>query len=175
MAFDIGQYIDSLKQNPFWFGRITNDINKLLVNREYIDLFIQIYIQWSSDNSIECMPHFKKIDFSQFKVYIELEKMYQCYVYDNCNMSIFIQSSNDKEGFYSILHIIRIHTGLRQWNKKDQFHMLLCDKNPLGINQPCIKIAENEVFFENIEWLLSGAQIPLKFKGMMQSSVNNFV
>ena len=44
MAYDIRQYIDSLKHNPFWVGRIMNDINKLLVNREYIDLFIQIYI-----------------------------------------------------------------------------------------------------------------------------------
>ena len=42
MAFDIGKYRDSLKHNTFWLGRITNDINKLLVNREYIDFFIQI-------------------------------------------------------------------------------------------------------------------------------------
>ena len=41
MAYDIRQYIDSLKHNPFWVGRITNDINKLLVNREYIDFFIK--------------------------------------------------------------------------------------------------------------------------------------
>ena len=33
MEFDIEQYIDSLKQDTFWLGRITNDINKLLVNR----------------------------------------------------------------------------------------------------------------------------------------------
>ena len=52
MAYDIRQYIDSLKQDPSWVGIIKNDINKLLVNREYIDFFIQIYIQWISDNSI---------------------------------------------------------------------------------------------------------------------------
>ena len=99
MAYDIGQYIDYLKHDPFWLGRITNDINKFLVNREYIDFFIQIYIQWSSDNIIECLPHFEKMALSLFKVYIEVEKMNQYYVCDNCNMSIFIQSSNDKEGF----------------------------------------------------------------------------
>ena len=44
MEYDIRQYIDSLKHDPFWVGRITNDINKLLVNREYIEFFIQIYI-----------------------------------------------------------------------------------------------------------------------------------
>ena len=52
MAYDIRQYIDCLKHDPFWVGIIKNDINKLLVNREYIDLFIQIYEQCSSDDSI---------------------------------------------------------------------------------------------------------------------------
>ena len=74
MEYEIRQYIDSLKHDPFWVGIITNDINKLLVNREYIELFIQIYIQWSSDNSIECLPHFEKMALSLFKVYIEVEK-----------------------------------------------------------------------------------------------------
>ena len=74
MAYDIRQYIDSLKHSSFWVGRIKNDINKLLVNREYIDFFIQIYKQWSSDNSIECLPYFDKMALSQFKVYIEAEK-----------------------------------------------------------------------------------------------------
>ena len=45
MANDIRQYVDCLKHDPSWVGRIDNDINKLLVNREYIDFFIQIYIQ----------------------------------------------------------------------------------------------------------------------------------
>ena len=74
MEYDIRQYIDCLKHDPSWVGRIKNDINKLLVNREYIDFFIQIYIQWSSDNSIECLSHFDKMSLSQFKVYIEAEK-----------------------------------------------------------------------------------------------------
>ena len=45
MAYDIRKYIDCLKHDPSWVGRIKNDINKLLVNREYIDFFIQIYEQ----------------------------------------------------------------------------------------------------------------------------------
>ena len=73
MAHDIRQYIDYLKHDPFWVGIIKNDINKLLVNSEYIDFFIQIYIQWSSDNNIECMPYSEKMALSQFKVYIEAE------------------------------------------------------------------------------------------------------
>ena len=74
MEYDIRQYIDSLKHDTFWVGRITIDINKLLVNLEYIDFFMQIYLQWSSDNSIECLTHFDKMALSQFKVYIEAEK-----------------------------------------------------------------------------------------------------
>ena len=74
MAYDIRQYLDYIKHDPFWVGKITNDINKLLVNCEYIDFFIQIYIQWSSDNSTECLPHFEKMTLSKFKVFIEAEK-----------------------------------------------------------------------------------------------------
>ena len=91
---EITHYIDSLNHDHQWVGRITNDINKLLVKREYIDFFMQIYMQWSSDNSIECLPHFEKLSLSQFKVYIEVENITHCYVCDNCKMSIFIQSSN---------------------------------------------------------------------------------
>ena len=74
MAYDIKQYIDYLKHDPSWVGIIKNDINKLLVNPEYIDFIIRIYIQCSSDNSIKCMPHFEKMALSQFKVYIEAGK-----------------------------------------------------------------------------------------------------
>ena len=74
MAYDIRHYIHCLQHDPFWVGRVKNDINKLLLNREYIDFFIQIYEHWSSDNRIKCLPHFEKMALSQFKVYIEAEK-----------------------------------------------------------------------------------------------------
>ena len=70
---------------------------------------MQIYMQWNSDNSytssnqkliIECLPHFGKLALSQFKVYIEVETMNRCYVCDICQMSIFIQYTNVKEGFF---------------------------------------------------------------------------
>ena len=96
IAYDFRQYIDCLQHHPFWVGIIKNDINKLLVNCEYIDFFIQIYEQWSSENRIKCLPHFEKMALSQFKVYIEAGKTTQCIVCNNCNMSIFIPSSNVK-------------------------------------------------------------------------------
>ena len=74
--------------------------------------------------------------------------MTQCIVCNKCNMSIFIPSSNVREGVFCILQMLRIHTGLRKWNTKDRFHIFLREKNPLGIKQPCIMIAKNEVLFE---------------------------
>ena len=74
MAYDIRYYIHCIQHNHSWVWIIKNDIVKLLVNCEYIDFFIQIYEQWSSDNSIKCLPNFEKMAFSQFKVYIEAEK-----------------------------------------------------------------------------------------------------
>ena len=75
-------------------------------------------------------------------------KMTQCIVCNKCNMSIFIPCSNVKEGVFYSLEMLRIHTGLRKWNKKDRFRIFLRDKNPLGIKQPCIMIAKNKVLFE---------------------------
>ena len=63
-------------------------------------------------------------------------------------MSIFIPSSNVKEGVFCILQMLRIHTGLRKWTKKDRFHIIPKTMNPLGINQPCVTIANNEMLFE---------------------------
>ena len=83
MENEIIHYIDSLNHDLQWVRIITNDFNKLLVDREYIEFFMQIYMQWSSDNSytssnqkliIECLPHFEKLALSLFKVYIAVEK-----------------------------------------------------------------------------------------------------
>ena len=67
---------------------------------------------------------------------------------NNCNKSIFIPYYNVKEGVFCILQMLRIHTGLRKWTKKDQFHIIIRDMNPLGIKQPCLTFANNEVLFE---------------------------
>ena len=50
MGNEIRHYFQSINHYPQWVRRITNDINKLLVNREYIDFFMQIYMQWSKDS-----------------------------------------------------------------------------------------------------------------------------
>ena len=89
MENKIRHYVESLNHYYQWVLRITNDVNKLLVTREYIELFMKIYMQWSKDNGytssnpkliIECLPHFEKLALSQLKVYIEVETMTHCYV-----------------------------------------------------------------------------------------------
>ena len=53
--------------------------------------------------------------------------------------------------------MLRIHTGLRKCNKKNQYHIILRENNPIRIDQPCINIANSELLFEKyIQWLLSG-------------------
>ena len=73
MENEIRHYVESLNHNPQWVRIITIDINKLLVDREYIDFFMQIYMQWSKDNVytssnqkliIECLPNFEKLALS---------------------------------------------------------------------------------------------------------------
>ena len=49
-------------------------INKLLVKREYIDFFIQIYEQWSSDNSIKCLLYFEKWHCDNSRYILKLKK-----------------------------------------------------------------------------------------------------
>ena len=174
MAYDIRQYIDSLKQDPFWVGRIANDINKLLLNPEYIDSFIQIYIKWSSDNSIECLPNFEKIALSQFKVYIESEKMTQCFVCDNCNMSIFIQSSNVKEGVFCILQMLRIHTGLKNLIRRINFIYFFATRIHWGSNNHVLLFQIMRCCLNIIELLLSWTKMQLILKRRMKSSVTEY-
>ena len=50
MENEIRYYIDYLNHGNKWVRIITNDINKLLVDREYIDFFMQIYMQWSKED-----------------------------------------------------------------------------------------------------------------------------
>ena len=50
--------------------------------------------------------------------------------------------------------MLRIHTGLRKWNKKNGYHIHLRENNPIGIHQPCIKIANIKVLFEKYRMAL---------------------
>ena len=73
-------YVEYLNHDPNWLKKISIEIDKFLINCEYIDFFMKIYMQWSKDDAstssfrtfiIPRLPLFEKLDLSQFKVYIE--------------------------------------------------------------------------------------------------------
>ena len=59
-----------------------------------------------------------------------------------------------KKVFFVFLQMLRIHTGLRKWNKNNVYHIHLRDNNPIVIDQPCIKITYSEVLFEKYRMAL---------------------
>ena len=88
---------------------------------------MQIYMEWRKDNSstssiqkliITRLPCFEKLDLSQFKVYIETETMTHFFVCYNFQKIILIQSAEGKERIFFILHLLRIHTGLKTFEQE---------------------------------------------------------
>ena len=78
--------MESLNHDLNWLETITIEIDKFLINCEYIDFFIKIYMQWSKYDSstssfltliISRLPRFDKLNLSQFKLYIEAQTMTQ--------------------------------------------------------------------------------------------------
>ena len=59
-----------------------------------------------------------------------------------------------REGF-CILHMLRIHTGLRRLSKTNLNNRHLKTMNPFGIHEPCIKIEKNELLFEQYRMALN--------------------
>ena len=47
MEYETKHYVESLNHDPNWVKKISIEIDKLLINREYIDFFMKIYMQWS--------------------------------------------------------------------------------------------------------------------------------
>ena len=50
--------------------------------------------------------------------------------------------------------MLRIHTGLRKWNKTNLYDKHLRKINPIGIDKPCIIIAKSELLFEKYRMTL---------------------
>ena len=101
-------------------------------------------------------------------------KMTQFFVCNNCNMSIFIQYYNVEERVFCILHMLRIHTGLRKWNKKDRFIFFFVTRIHRESNNHSILLKKMKCCLSNIEFLLSGTNMQLILKGGVNSSVTNY-
>ena len=89
MEKETKHYVGYLNHNPSWLKKISIEVDNFLINSEYIDFFMKIYMQWSKDNGstssfqkiiITRLTCFEKLVLSQFKVYIETETMTHCFV-----------------------------------------------------------------------------------------------
>ena len=132
MEKETKHYVESLYHYPNWLKTITIETDKFPIDHEYIDFFMQIYMQLIKDDGsdsssqiliIPSLPSFDKIAWSQFKLYIEAQTMTHCFVWCNFQNNNFIQAAEGKEKVFCILKMLRIHTGLWTWNKRDVYDL----------------------------------------------------
>ena len=83
MEMETKNYVEYHNHDPNWLKKISIEIDKLLVNCEYIEFSVQIYMQWSKDSGSTSsfrtlifprLPRFEKLALSQLQFYIEAEK-----------------------------------------------------------------------------------------------------
>ena len=60
--------------------------------------------------------------------------------------------------------MLRIHTGLRKWNKNNLYDNHLREINPIGIDKPCINIAKSELLFEKYRMALKRDKDAIKIQ-----------
>ena len=105
MEKETKHYVEYLFHNPNWLKPITIEIDKFLVDIEYINLFMHMYMKWRKDDGytssfwsliIPHMPPFEKLDLSQFQLYIEAQTTTQCFVCRNYNKTIIIWAADGK-------------------------------------------------------------------------------
>ena len=110
MEKDTKQYVESLNHDPNWLKTIIIEIFKFLIDHEYINFFVQIYMQWNKDDGytssslafiIPCLPRFEKLDLSQFQLYIEAGTMTHYLVCRNFKNTIVILAAAGKENVFA--------------------------------------------------------------------------
>ena len=83
MEKETKHYLESLNHNPNWLKKISIEIDKLLINCEYVDFFVQMYMQWIEDDGsnssfqkliITRLPRFEKLALSKFKFIFKLKQ-----------------------------------------------------------------------------------------------------
>ena len=92
MEKETKHYAEYLNPNPNRLKTITIKIDKFLINCEYINFFIIMYMKWSKDDGytsssrtliITSLPLFEKMALSKLQLYIEAETTTQCFVCRN--------------------------------------------------------------------------------------------
>ena len=60
--------------------------------------------------------------------------------------------------------MLRTHTGLQNWNKKNVYDKHLCEINPIRIDIPCIKIAKSKPLFEKYRMAIKRDKYAIEFQ-----------
>ena len=169
--------MESLNNNTKWLNRITIEIDKFLVDCECINFFMQMYIQWIKYNYytsssqtliIPRLPCFVKMALSQYQLYIEAQTMTQFFVCSNCKNTILIQAAEGKYIFFGILQMLRIYTALQKWSKRNVFYLHLRKRILLVSTNHALRLQRVNYSLNNIEWILIGKNMTLRFEMMMQ-------
>ena len=50
MENETKRYVESLNRDPIWLKNITIEIDEFLIDREYVEFFMQMYMQWIKEN-----------------------------------------------------------------------------------------------------------------------------
>ena len=114
------------------------------------------------------LPRFEKLALSQCKVYIETETMTHCFVCCTFQKTILIWYAEGKERVFGILHMLRIHTGFQKLSKKNIYDLHLKQLIYLKLVNRALLLQGENCYLNNIELLLRGTNIILRFKTMMQ-------
>ena len=89
METETKNYMESHNHDTNRLNKITIEIDKFTIDREYINFFIIMYMQWSKDDGytssyrtliIPHLPRFEKLALSQFQLYIEAKINTQCFM-----------------------------------------------------------------------------------------------
>ena len=154
---NIQKYIKVLSHNSKWLSSVCEDINRLLMERDYIKFFIDMYMQWVGDDGslsvshkldIQRLPRFESFAFSQFQVYLDSENSKQHFHCRNCKRVYFIQYTDSKANTFSIMHLLRLHTGVRKFCRRNLYDLHLEAMNPFGVSESCAAIKTDPSLFE---------------------------
>ena len=133
MEKETKHYVEYLNHDLNRLNTINIEIDKFLINHEYINFFIIMYMQCIKEDGptsssqkliIPCLPFFEKLALSQFQLYIETQTTTQCFVCHNCKTKSHLICWRKRKGF-CILHMLRIHTGLRKLSKTSLYDLHL--------------------------------------------------
>ena len=83
MEKETKHYVEYINHDSNWLKAITVEIDKLLVDSEYIKLFVQIYMQWRKEDGSTSssqtlitprLPCFDKLDFQNSGYILNLKQ-----------------------------------------------------------------------------------------------------